>query len=214
MVKTLNRGEIMKKVIIYSIYSICLVLAIAVLVMYSVNNNRMEQSNEIIDYDYVMDIFSNATQSVTNETEAKIIRPYTDTKVSIVKDFYDYQADEKEQQNAIVYYEGTYMQNTGICYSSGTNFDVISVLSGEVTEVVEDELVGNSITIKHDENTYSVYQSIKDLNFKEGDHVDQGDKIGTSSTSNMNKDLNNHLYFELIINGVSVNPEEYYDAAL
>ena len=72
--------------------------------------------------------------------------------------------------------------------------------------MLTDELVGNSITIKHDDNTYSIYQSLKDITVKKGDRVNQGD--------NINKDLNNHLYFELMIGGLSVNPEEYYDAAL
>ena len=41
--------------------------------------------------------------------------------------------------------------------------------------------------------------------------VKQGDVIGTSGTSNISKELNSHLKFELIKNGQIVNPEEYYD---
>ncbi len=214
MVKTLNRGEIMKKrIVMYSIYSICLLLMIGILIAYNSSTvNTKEQTNP--DYDYVIDMFEKNVESVINDNQVTLIRPYNDEDVKIVRNFYNYQDDASNQQKAITYYEGTYMQSTGICYSKGDSFDVIAVLSGEVTEVVTDELVGNSVTIKHDDNTYSIYQSLTDITVKKGDRVSQGDLIAKSGTSNINKDLNNHLYFELMINNASVNPEEYYDAEL
>ncbi len=214
MVKTLNRGEIMKKIVMYSVYSVCLILMICVLVGYNSLNKETSSPEVLIDYDYVYDLFKNPIQQVNSESDLTVIKPYTNEKVSIAQNYYDYRGEEKEQQNSIIYYDGTYMQSTGVSYSSGEAFDVVSVLPGEVTEVVEDELIGNSITIKHEDNTYSVYQSVTDITVSKGDSVNQGDKIAVSSTSNLNKDLNNHLYFELIIDGKSVNPEEYYDAAL
>ena len=57
----------------------------------------------------------------------------------------------------------------------------------------------------------SIYQSISNITVKEGDKINAGFVIATSSTSNISADLNNHLYFELIIDGASVNPENYYD---
>lgn len=214
MVKTLNRGEIMKKIVMYSVYSVCLILMICVLVGYNSLNKETSSPEVLIDYDYVYDLFKNPIQQVNSESDLTVIKPYTNEKVSIAQNYYDYRGEEKEQQNSIIYYDGTYMQSTGVSYSSGEAFDVVAVLPGEVTEVVEDELIGNSITIKHEDNTYSVYQSVTDITVSKGDSVNQGDKIAVSSTSNLNKDLNNHLYFELIIDGKSVNPEEYYDAAL
>ena len=38
--------------------------------------------------------------------------------------------------------------------------------------------------------------------------------IAKSSTSNISKDLGNHLYFELIVDGKCVNPEDYYDKSI
>ena len=46
---------------------------------------------------------------------------------------------------------------------------------------------------------------------KAGDKINAGFVIATSSTSNISTDLDNHLYFELIIDGICVNPENYYD---
>ena len=60
----------------------------------------------------------------------------------------------------------------------------------------------------------STYQSITDISVKEGDLVKQGDVIAKSSTSNISTDLGNHLYFELILNGSTVDPEDYFDKSL
>ena len=38
--------------------------------------------------------------------------------------------------------------------------------------------------------------------------------IGKSSTSNMLKDYKSTLLFELVINGNTVNPEDYYNKTL
>lgn len=212
IVKTLNRGEIMKKIMILSVSSFIVVMLIGLCVSnYNMFNNKVEV--EGIDYDYTYDIIKKPSVQVNNPEET-VIRPYNDSKIKIVKGFYDYKGNSNEQQNSLIYYNDTYLQNTGICYSGEKEFDVVSIYDGEVTEVTTDELIGNSVTIKHKDNTYSIYQSIKDIKVKKGDHILQGQKIATSGISNIDKDLNNHLYFELVINDLSVNPEEYYDNAL
>jgi len=207
----------MKKIVLFSMYGICIVFMLAVVIGYNiVNKNYVEGEESIVpvDYDYVHDIVEQPVQQVNTDKEIALIRPYFEKEVSIIKNYYDYKSDEKAQQNSITYYDGTYMQNTGISYGSKKDFDVVAVLPGEVVEVLEDELVGNSVTIKHSDNTYSVYQSVKDISVKKGDKINQGDKIAISGTSNISKDLGNHLYFELIIDSNCVNPEEYYDKAL
>ena len=87
----------------------------------------------------------------------------------------------------------------------------MSVLPGTVKEVKEDDTLGNVITIEHANGIVSIYQSVSDILVKAGDQVMNGQKLAKSSTSNISKELENHLYFELVINGECVNPEEYYD---
>lgn len=209
-VKTSNRGEIMKKFIIYSIYSICFVLMLSVVVAYNVSKKNSSGIN--MDYDYVQDIIESPYERVNNEVyDEKIIKPFNDNNVKVVKGYYNYKLDEKEQENSIIYYDNTYMQNTGISYSSGKAFDVLAIYDGEVVEVSDDDLVGNSITIKHNDKSFSIYQSVDNIKVKKGDKIKKGDVLALSGTSNISKELKNHLYFEIIIDGVSVNPEEYYD---
>ena len=57
----------------------------------------------------------------------------------------------------------------------------------------------------------TIYQTLTDVKVKKDDKVKQGDIIGKSGVSNMNKDLGNHFVFEIKVNGTYVNPEEYYD---
>ena len=205
----------MRKFIIYSVYSICFVLMLSVIVAYNASNKESEGLTNI-DYDYVEDIIEPNIESVNNESddENKIAKPYKREDIKIVKNYYNYKENEKSQINSINYYNNTYFQNNGICYSNGNPFEVYSVLDGVVTDITKDELVGNSITIKHNDNSYSVYQSIKDIQIKKGDKVTKGTLLAYSNVSNFNKDLKNHLYFELVINGKNVNPEEYYDTEL
>ena len=144
-------------------------------------------------------------------TDIKLIRPYTNTEVTIGKSYYNYKAEKEEQENSITYYENTYMQNAGVDYVLKDTFEVVSILDGTVIDVKEDDIVGKTITIKHDDKIVSVYQSLSEVNVKKDDQVTQGQIIGKSGTNKLEKDLGNHLYFELSIDGSVVNPEDYYD---
>ncbi len=204
----------MKKILLYSIYS-SMIMVIVLGIFLIVKERKVASNVTLADYDYSYDILGDLSLSVLNELESSIlVRPYDDSSVKIVRKFYDRNADEKDQINSITSYEDTYMQNFGVSYSNNKSFEVLASLEGEVTEVLEDDLVGNSITIKHGDNMFTVYQSVTDIKVKQGDHVKQGQIIATTGTSNLSKELNNHLYFELIIDGNNVNPEEYYDKEL
>ena len=135
-------------------------------------------------------------------TDTVILRPYTSENITIGKNYYDYKAPEDEQKNSIIYHENTYLQNTGIDYIQNDVFDVVSILDGEVIEVEDKELLGKSVTIRHNNEIISVYQSLSQASVKKGDKVVSGQVIGKSGTCELNKDLGNHLHFELTVNGV------------
>lgn len=144
--------------------------------------------------------------------ETTIMRPYSATDVTIGKDFYNY--DDEDQTNSIVYYENTYMQNSGVDYIKTDVFEVLSILDGEVVEVKKEELLGNIVTIRHDKDLISVYQSLSEVNVEKGEQVTRGQIIGKSGTSTLNQELNNHLHFELMLKGQLVDPENYFDKKL
>ena len=179
--------------------------------MFVVEKSFFESAIDEREFDYVSQTIFEDDVPVVNTTPT-IIRPYTNTNVKIVKDFYDYQADEEKQQNSIIYYESTYLQNSGISYGGVEEiFDVVAILDGTVTSVKEDNTLGKIVEVRHSNDMISVYQSLSEVTVKENDEIKQGTIIGKSGSSNISKELNNHLHFELIIKGQIVNPENYYD---
>ena len=162
------------------------------------------------DVTYVSDTMIDKTVPVVS-TDYKIGRPYNDSEVKVLLSYYDYQGEEETQKDSIIVYGNTYMQNSGVTYGGKDNFDVVSILDGKVITVKEDELLGNIVEISHDNNIISVYQGLGEVNVKVDDTIKQGEIIGKSGVSKINKDLGSSLSFELIVKGNLVNPEEYYD---
>ena len=133
--------------------------------------------------------------------------PVLNEDIKIVRYFYHSDSDLDRKEKSIVYYEGTYMPNTGIDYASKDVFDVSAIYDGTVIDVLEDELLGKSVKIKHNNEIISVYQGIDNISVSKGDIVFAGSKIGTSGTSKINENLGNHLHFEIYKGGICINPE-------
>lgn len=135
--------------------------------------------------------------------------PYVDAGVSIGKKYYDFQGEEKNQEEALIVQENKYYQNTGIDYVKEDVFDVVSVMDGTVTMVKEDDLVGKTIQIEHKNGLISIYQSLGEIKVQKGEPVSQGQMIGKSGINEMDKELGNHLHFEIYENGNAMNPDLY-----
>ena len=204
----------LKSFVVPTIYSIAIVISI--FSMYLVKNifdkklgNKPNDvkyvDNEITGVDTVIPVISTSTS---------IIKPYTNNEVKIVNNFYNYQGDEESQQNSILYYENTYMQNSGVDYAMDSEFDVVSILDGTVIKVEQNDILGVIVEIRHTNDLISIYQSLKDVSVKVDDKVVQGQIIAKSGTSNINTSLINHLHFELYHKGMIVNPEDYYNKLL
>ena len=191
--------------IVISIFSMYLVKNIFTKNMDSNKNEVKYVDNEITGVDTVIPVISTSTH---------IIKPYTNNDVKIVNNFYNYQGDAESQQNSILYYENTYMQNSGVDYAMDSEFDVVSILDGTVIKVEENDILGVIVEIRHTNDLISIYQSLKDVSVKVDDKVVQGQIIAKSGTSNINTSLTNHLHFELYHKGMVVNPEDYYNKLL
>lgn len=164
------------------------------------SNNMTYVSNTILSQDL----------AVINTTK-KMIYPYTDLSTSIGKTYYDYKGEASEQEKSIIFHENTYIQNSGLDFTNNQMFDVVAVLEGTVTNVKEDKLLGKIVEINHNNEYISIYQSLSEVNVKKDDKVYQGQSIGKSGTNNLDKDLGNHLHFELYVGGQVVDPMLYLD---
>ena len=87
---------------------------------------------------------------------------------------------KKLNKNSLVYYEQTYLQNSGVLYSSDEVFDVFATFDGTVTNVSTDEILGNVVEITHNPNLKTVYYSLGEVTVKKDDVVNCGDIIGKS----------------------------------
>ena len=188
---------------LYSIFVVALLLTVFIS-----RNTLIGTKND--DTVYVTGSILDSYVPVMN-LDTVIMKPYSSTEVTIGKDYYNYDDDATNQAKSIIFYENTYMQNSGVDYVSENVFDVQAILDGEVIEVKKEELLGNIVTIRHDNDIVSVYQSLSEVNVENGEQVSQGQIIGKSGTSNLNKDLKNHLHFELMIQGQVKDPENYFD---
>lgn len=175
--------------------------------------NSLDVANTIAErnYTYVSHeiLTSDVIPVISVVPNKNVIKPFTDNTVEVAKDFYDVTEDSKTQESAIIYYNGTYIQNSGITYTAKNIFNCLSVLDGEVIDVKEDDIIGKSVTIRHNNELISVYQNLSDVEVSVNDKVSQGDIIGTSGKNNMLEE-GNYLHFELIYNQKNVNPENYY----
>ncbi len=200
-----------KKSVVYTSYCIGLIMIIGLIYLVEASIPKKHSSKD--KYNYVSKTIFDDIVPVVN-TDDKLIKPYTATDVEELKKYYDYKSEEAEQEKSIIYYENTYMQSNGITYGKETPFDVVAVLPGTVEEIKNDELLGQVVTIKHSDNLKSIYQCLSKVSAKKGDSVIQGQVIGQSGPSNLNKDKENVLYFELILNNISLNPNNYYNKTI
>ena len=162
----------------------------------------------------VITLDDNTTPVIKNEEnilQSIIEKPYVSSNVSISKSFYDMTDDAKKQEDSLVYYQNTYLQNSGVLYESTDPFDIKASYDGKVTNVSQDDILGNYIEITHNENLKTVYYSLSEVTVKKDDVVLSGDVIGKSGTNKLNNDSKNSLLFEVYHNGVAIDPEDFYN---
>lgn len=207
------KKRVLRKWVVYGVYALTFLSVFSSIYFIEKTLAPENTFNNDKDYIYVSKtIFDNEIPVVSSGLQ--IIRPYKATDIDVAKNYYDYKADADEQKKSLLYYEDTYLQNSGVEYKGSDNFDVVSILNGTVISIKNDNILGNVVQIRHDNDMISVYQSLSDVNVTENQEVKQGDIIGKSGTNNISKDLGDHLHFELIIDGQNVNPEEYYNKSL
>ncbi|MEW8986770.1 MAG: M23 family metallopeptidase, partial [Bacillus sp. (in: firmicutes)] len=121
-----------------------------------------------------------------NRTMENFVMPVsTPEDVVIQKQFYEFDGKKEEQVAALVEYKNSYHPNTGIDITMRDKkaFDVVASLSGTVTDVREDSLLGNVIEIEHDKGIVTQYSSVTDIEVEAGDEVEQGQSLATAGKS-------------------------------
>ena len=170
-----------------------------------------EFQNQDLEYVVGAIVEEEAKPVVETKKEEKVIKPFKNDKVVVAKDFYEKDAAEDKQKNSIIYFENTYMQNSGILYKAGEVFDVIAVMNGVVSNIKEDKLLGMVIEIDHGTKLKTIYQSLAEIKVTVGQAIKQGDIIGISGANSIYKESQFQLLFEVSHNGKLINPSKFYD---
>lgn len=147
----------------------------------------------------------------TIQIDNKILKPFVSEEVEPTIPYYKTDGTDQEQQNALIYYENIYMENTGIMYTSNNPFDVIASLEGVVKNVKKDDLMGNIVEIETKPNIMLVYQGIDEVKVNVGDSVNQGEIIGLSAKNSIVGDSKYSMHFEVYFKGQIINPDDFYN---
>lgn len=197
------------KIIVPSIYvGVIGVMVVSCLLVVSGVKNFL---NERKDYDYTLDkVFIKDTIPVSKNESNMIVKPYTNDKVKVYSYFYDFEGDSKKQLDSLIYYENTYMQNNGVDYSNDEEFDVVSILNGEVISIEDNAIYGKVVTIKHNDNLKSVYSNVKNVLVNVGYKISQGEIFASSDTYKVDTKVKSLLHFEVYYKDNAIDPENLY----
>lgn len=202
-----------KKIFVPTIYLITILSVVGCILLTIMSINKYLTESEKFDYS-INGLIDNEVKPVQGEdntkNNVKIIKPFRNEKVTIGRGFYDFEGEQTNQEKSIIFYENTYMQNSGVDYVSDEVFDVISVLAGKVISVDTDEVLGNIVKIEHDKNIITTYQGIDKVALKVGDVVSQGTIVGVSGKSLVNSNYTTSLHFEVNYKGELIDPEKFY----
>ncbi len=193
------------KSFVFPVLYISLIFTVIVGLYFTSKVLKQSDNNSLKDITYVSNTILDNTIPVISVDDT-ISNPYTGDNVKIARYFYNLEDDMDRQKESIIYYNDTYMQSSGVDYTSENSFDVISILEGVVIDIKEDELLGKIVEIKHTNELVSSYAGLSEINVSKGENITKDMKIGKSGSNKINESLGNHLHFEVYKNGVNIDP--------
>lgn len=98
----------------------------------------------------------------------------------------------------------------GFDLASLANADVPAANRGKVVFAGDFGIYGQCIIIDHGLGLQTVYGHLSRIGVKPGDNVEKGQTIGSTGATGMAG--GDHLHFEVVISGQSVNPIEWWDS--
>lgn len=195
------------KPFVFPVLYISLIFLLVVGLYFTSNAFQTEIDDSLEDLDYVSSVILGDVVPVV-DVDTTIINPYQAESVKIVRYFYNIEDDLDRQKESLIYYDNTYMPNTGVDYTADENFEIVAILDGVVIDIKEDEMLGKIIEIRHENELISSYAGLSEIIVQKGETVSQGMKIGISGTSKINESLKTHLHLEIYQNGINIDPNK------
>ena len=102
-----------------------------------------------------------------------------------------------------------YQYNPAMVLSGKVNDKVYFVAKGKITNIETNEVTGCTVTQDLGDGYTAVYGQLKELNFQVGDMVESGQVVGyVSEPTKYYSVEGSNVYFQILKNGVPVDPEE------
>ena len=187
---------------IIAVMVLCSTLVVSGVKTYLLNRQEMKFT--------IDNVFDEDTTPVVKTETNIIVKPYISDSVKVGRYFYDFESDEKKQENSLILYEDTYMQNNGVDYVDNKNFDVVAILDGEIISIEDSEVYGKVVTIKHNDNLKSVYSNVDGVLVTVGYKINQGEIFAMSAKPKLQSDYESMLHFEVFYKESAIDPENMY----
>lgn len=97
----------------------------------------------------------------------------------------------------------------GLDIAGINNTEIFAANHGKVIFVGEIGIYGNVVVLDHGYGLHSLYGHLHRADVREGDFVRKGDVIAVSGETGLV--FGDHLHYEMRVNGVPVNPIEWFD---
>ena len=144
-----------------------------------------------------------STTDVTPEAPRLVVAPLVGEEVAA------FSVDELKYNETL----GDWRTHDGIDIAAEVGTQVLAACSGTVTQVIDDDLMGTSVTIAHDDGYETIYSNLQSVpTVSEGQQVSAGEVIGSvGCTSIAEFAVPAHLHFAVTQNGVPCDPLEFLD---
>ena len=187
---------------IIAVMVLCSTLVVSGVKTYLLNRQEMKFT--------IDNVFDEDTTPVVKTETNIIVKPYISDSVKVGRYFYDFESDEKKQENSLILYEDTYMQNNGVDYVYNKNFDVVAIVDGEIISIEDSEVYGKVVTIKHNDNLKSVYSNVDGVLVTVGYKIHQGEIFAMSAKPKLKSNYESMLHFEVFYKESAIDPENMY----
>jgi murein DD-endopeptidase MepM/ murein hydrolase activator NlpD len=97
----------------------------------------------------------------------------------------------------------------GYDLASLKNSAIPAANAGVVVFAAPLNIYGNTVVVDHGWGLQTLYGHLSTIEVKEGDEVKKGQELGKSGATGLA--LGDHLHFEVLIQGISVTPVEWWD---
>ena len=189
---------------IYFVLGFC-ILAIALSIAFMLINKQNKNSVDVED----VPVIEKPEDVTPEQPEQPVV-----TQITFIMPVNNF-IDVSEYSETMVWNStlGRYSAHKAIDFFAQEGADVFAVYDGTISSVETTLLQGTTIVVDHGNGLFTKYNSLADGDsVVVGQTVKQGDVIGQASLTNRQEQaIGAHVHFEVLENGINVDPAKYLE---